>query len=314
MFIFGGCHGSYKCLNDLFMIDFESYLQNPEHTKLEWVEYESDQKCPIPRWGHSCISHMNNLYIIGGRNTIDFNDVYRYSLTENKWEKIMTEGELPTERRRQTVEVCGNQAILFGGFNGTYFNSMYYLNIPEEACDQVLHNSQTYKQKLFMKKRLFDVDFKVEGKILSAHKTVLYMTDPGFAKIFNETNGNPIIELKDVKYKYFNGIINYCYSKAFVSNSNLGYMLNIRFTAQNLGLSVIEKAVSETLYQRSKKSKPKKPKITFHFPQSKKVTKAVIFECPEEEVIEQIVDKISEDKSPNQLEHLWQKYTAITKL
>ena len=65
-----------------------------------------------------------------GRNTIDFNDVHRFSLADNKWEKIMTEGETPTERRRHTVEVCGNQVVLFGGFNGTYFNSMCYLNIP----------------------------------------------------------------------------------------------------------------------------------------------------------------------------------------
>ena len=47
------------------MIDFESYLEDPEQTKLEWVEYKADKSFPIARWGHACISHLNNIYIIG---------------------------------------------------------------------------------------------------------------------------------------------------------------------------------------------------------------------------------------------------------
>jgi len=51
--------------SDLFMIDFESYLNDPDQGSLEWVEYKPDQSFPIARWGHACISHLNNIYIIG---------------------------------------------------------------------------------------------------------------------------------------------------------------------------------------------------------------------------------------------------------
>ena len=51
--------------SDLFMIDFESYLENPDQGSLEWVEYKQDKSFPLARWGHACISHLNNIYIIG---------------------------------------------------------------------------------------------------------------------------------------------------------------------------------------------------------------------------------------------------------
>jgi len=79
--------------------------------------------------------------IIRGKNTVDSNDLFRFSIRQEKWEKVNNskishltskmncQGEIPQERRRQTIEVCGNQTILFGGFNGAYLNCMHYLNL-----------------------------------------------------------------------------------------------------------------------------------------------------------------------------------------
>ena len=39
------------------------------------------------------------------------------------------QGQVPKGRRRATASFIGSSMILFGGFNGDYFNDLYYINV-----------------------------------------------------------------------------------------------------------------------------------------------------------------------------------------
>lgn len=46
--------------------------------------------------------------------------------------KAMKTGvEIPKARRRHSACFVGSNMIIFGGFNGEYFNDLYYINVFE---------------------------------------------------------------------------------------------------------------------------------------------------------------------------------------
>lgn len=113
------------------------------------------------------------------------------------------------------MEICGNQVIVFGGFNSTYFNCMYYLNVPvilylrysynvylfkEEAPYKIKAEKGDYLQKIWRKKKMIDVTFLVEGKKIRAHKIVLYLTDSGFKHILPRELDKVLYHKKNPKF------------------------------------------------------------------------------------------------------------------
>lgn len=51
--------------SDLFMIDFGGYLASGNENSLEWIELKPQGDVPLPRWGHSCVSDREAIYVFG---------------------------------------------------------------------------------------------------------------------------------------------------------------------------------------------------------------------------------------------------------
>ena len=54
-----------KLFSDLFMIDFEDYLKELDQSCLHWTEIKAKGNIPSPRWGHSCVSYGEQLFVFG---------------------------------------------------------------------------------------------------------------------------------------------------------------------------------------------------------------------------------------------------------
>lgn len=90
---------------------------------LRWHEVRStDGEQPSPRWSAAGFYYNDGVYIHGGRNLECFlDDLWRFSLSEQRWEKVPTTAT--SGRRRQepppvnghSLVRCNDKAYLFGG-------------------------------------------------------------------------------------------------------------------------------------------------------------------------------------------------------
>jgi hypothetical protein len=70
-----GCHGKYRCLNDIYSIDITSLLETGKITDLKWIERKLKDSTFLTRWGHSSVVYDGKIYIFGGRFSNDLNDL-----------------------------------------------------------------------------------------------------------------------------------------------------------------------------------------------------------------------------------------------
>jgi N-acetylneuraminic acid mutarotase len=79
---------------------------------------------PSTRWGHSACVFDDKLYVLGGRNDHDVNDLYRLDLATNQWEKLDLPSP-PNPRRRHSAVFISSSLVIFGGFDGEFHNDMH---------------------------------------------------------------------------------------------------------------------------------------------------------------------------------------------
>jgi N-acetylneuraminic acid mutarotase len=91
MFVFGGVLGSEPSSN-LYKYSF---------LKDEWEILQTNQNnvfTPTPRFKHSSFIFQECLYILGGRNFVNYcPDMFCFNLKTNKWRKILFTGSFPNE-------------------------------------------------------------------------------------------------------------------------------------------------------------------------------------------------------------------------
>lgn len=68
------------------------------------------------------------MYIFGGRNNDDLNDLYKLDLESRTWEYVDATNA-PTSRRRHSIGFVGRALFMFGGFDGSFYNDFHMLNI-----------------------------------------------------------------------------------------------------------------------------------------------------------------------------------------
>ena len=54
-------------------------------------------------------------------------------------------GESPKARRRHSACFLGNSMLIFGGFNGEYFNDLHYLTVKFPKIKLLVENKVTLK-------------------------------------------------------------------------------------------------------------------------------------------------------------------------
>lgn len=88
---------------------------------------------PSTRWGHSAAVYKEKLYILGGRNEQDIIDLHEFDAEELKWRSIDIQGPLPKARRRHSCLFVSGSLIMFGGFDGNFYNDMNILDFTKPS-------------------------------------------------------------------------------------------------------------------------------------------------------------------------------------
>ncbi len=73
----------------------------------------------------------HKIYIFGGRFSNDLQDILVLDPVKEKIKTMKVNWEMPKPRRRHSSTFIGSNMVVFGGFNGQYFNDMYYINVFE---------------------------------------------------------------------------------------------------------------------------------------------------------------------------------------
>lgn len=83
----------------------------------------------LTRWGHTSITYDNKIYVFGGRFCNDLNDVLLLDPQKDQITTLKVSGDVPKARRRHSACFLGSNMLIFGGFNGEYFNDLHYINV-----------------------------------------------------------------------------------------------------------------------------------------------------------------------------------------
>ena len=65
MYIIGGCENKYECIDDIFYMDFETFLETEDVADLKWKELKVSKRELIRRWGHASSIKDNKAYVFG---------------------------------------------------------------------------------------------------------------------------------------------------------------------------------------------------------------------------------------------------------
>lgn len=134
MFIIGGCHGRYRSLNSIYSLDLSGLIENQNYSSLKWKEIKTDGASFLTRWGHSSTVYDGKIYVFAGRFSNDLNDLLvidPQNLTIRLVMKNIKESPIP--RRRHCAAFIGSSLVIFGGFNGEYFNDLHYVNVEDPS-------------------------------------------------------------------------------------------------------------------------------------------------------------------------------------
>lgn len=135
MYIFGGFVNGERD-NQIFYFDF---------TTSRWsrINLSDDDAKPCARAGHTTLlqamvednKETPYMYLFGGKDIENdkLNDLWRFNLITNKWEKMDPKGEIPMERSGHSASHYQGHMIVFGGL----------YEITKELNDSFLYNFKT---------------------------------------------------------------------------------------------------------------------------------------------------------------------------
>lgn len=124
-----GCYNKYRCLSDIYSIDLTSFLETGSTAGLAWRERKMKDSTFLTRWGHTSAAYEDKIYVYGGRFCNDLSDILVLDPEKNSISALKVVGDLPKARRRHSACFLGSSMLIFGGFNGEYFNDLHYINI-----------------------------------------------------------------------------------------------------------------------------------------------------------------------------------------
>lgn len=83
----------------------------------------------LTRWGHTSAVYEDKIYVYGGRFCNDLSDILVLDPEKDQITNLKVYGEAPKARRRHSACFLGSSMLIFGGFNGEYFNDLHYIKI-----------------------------------------------------------------------------------------------------------------------------------------------------------------------------------------
>ena len=95
----------------------------------------------LTRWGHTSGVYDDKIYVFGGRFCNDLNDILILDPQKDQITTAKIQGDVPKARRRHSSCFLGSSMLIFGGFNGEYFNDLHYINIVHPKKKFFVNNS-----------------------------------------------------------------------------------------------------------------------------------------------------------------------------
>jgi len=138
LFVFGGLNTDQGWMNDLFMLDLNSY---------QWISPITTGNAPSPRDKMSCCAIGQNIYFFGGfgpqtsTNSEEqeeeqsatfgwFNDFYVFNTETFQWTKCNLSGDVPTPRAAFGMCALNSKIFIFGGRDTIQrTNDLYVIDI-----------------------------------------------------------------------------------------------------------------------------------------------------------------------------------------
>ncbi|XP_033113917.1 rab9 effector protein with kelch motifs-like isoform X3 [Anneissia japonica] len=114
IYVFGGCRGYQKCLNDVYILDTDC---------LVWSKPEVKGDVPCVRGSHSLTAHSSKyLYIFGGLSVagtsdIVLDDLYKLNLDTLTWKKPFFTHVSPAKRFNHSATIYKNHLYIMYGTN-----------------------------------------------------------------------------------------------------------------------------------------------------------------------------------------------------
>ena len=145
---FGGCHSEYVHMNEMHIFDLAQFLQTPNQpeSRVQCKKIDVKEGVPSTRWGHAASTFNGKLFIVGGRNEQDVIDMHEFDPVTMKWREIEFNGVLPKPRRRHSALFVSNSLVMFGGFDGNFFNDLNIVDLNQTTKSQVIVSQTSITQ------------------------------------------------------------------------------------------------------------------------------------------------------------------------
>eukprot|EP01091_Cochliopodium_minus_P007360 TRINITY_DN17255_c0_g1_i1.p1 TRINITY_DN17255_c0_g1~~TRINITY_DN17255_c0_g1_i1.p1 ORF type:complete len:297 (-),score=50.94 TRINITY_DN17255_c0_g1_i1:20-910(-) len=91
-------------------------IQKFDTVSLKWTKLNPKGENPLGRYGATLCGKDGFLYLFGGWTVLGrMNELFRYSIKENRWIKLLSEGFAPPERCYHTAIIFRDDIYIYGG-------------------------------------------------------------------------------------------------------------------------------------------------------------------------------------------------------
>jgi hypothetical protein len=135
----------------MHIFDMTHFIVNPgcPESRIVVTRVTVTEGVPSTRWGHAAATNEGKLYILGGRNEQDVCDLHEFDPATNKWREIEIADAKPKPRRRHSaLFVCG-ALVMFGGFDGNFFDDLNILDLQTQGKSQLTVPKSTICEDYF---------------------------------------------------------------------------------------------------------------------------------------------------------------------
>ncbi|KAM3129326.1 hypothetical protein pb186bvf_018542 [Paramecium bursaria] len=134
--IFGGaCLPEDILYNDVWIFNYSAiqYTTSPEIPGAICTKRNTKGETPPPRQGHGACVFQNSLFVFGGKSVEEQFTIFKLSLENNVWKKILALGKAPTARAYFTTAFINGDVIIFGGCDNQnkILNETHILNLDD---------------------------------------------------------------------------------------------------------------------------------------------------------------------------------------
>ena len=132
-------------MNELHVFELTKFFEDPTdmNNMIECTKVNTAEGTPSTRWGHASAAANGKLYILGGRNEQDIIDLHEFDLEQSKWKALDIIQPLPKPRRRHSCLLVSGALVMFGGFDGSFYNDLTILDLtrPHKQIIQIQPSS-----------------------------------------------------------------------------------------------------------------------------------------------------------------------------